>query len=244
MFKKVGAADPDQVVDQRYYEQGASWERSHYRMLRGAAAFWRLYGLCASAVIAGLIVCLILIIPTVRTEVVALEVDHTTGYLKVIQPLENTANLKDNDAVTAFNIVQFIQARETYDPRAIQDNHDKALLFSKDQAAKDIVNLYQASNPNNPVKLYGPSSSVSVSIESLNFLNSETALVRFTTTTKSPTGPPDGITYYWSANVRFAYSSAPLRMDWRLINPLGFQIYEYRRDQERIAPVVNKEAPK
>jgi type IV secretion system protein VirB8 len=40
------------------------------------------------------------------------------------------------------------------------------------------------------------------------------------------------VTRNWVSLVRFRYSGAPIRNEWRFDNPLGFQVLEYRRDQE------------
>jgi type IV secretion system protein VirB8 len=238
------SAEPAQgsVIDSGYYADGQSWETSTYRVIKARGAVWRFFALLSMGVNILLGVALVLLIPTQHTDLVAVEVDHTTGYLYVLRPLEDNSALKDNEAVTASNIVQFIKARETYDPHAIEFNNNKAMLFSTGNAANEIGTLWQGNNPNNPQKLFGQAITISVAIESLNFLNVDTALVRFTTTVVSQSGPPGGLTYYWSANVRWKYTSASMRMDYRLENPLGFQVTDYRRDQERVAPFVSKDA--
>ncbi len=43
------------------------------------------------------------------------------------------------------------------------------------------------------------------------------------------------------ALVRFRYTSAPMRNEWRFENPLGFQVLEYRRDQETLPSAATKE---
>jgi type IV secretion system protein VirB8 len=68
-------------------------------------------------------------------------------------------------------------------------------------------------------------------VKSVIFLNERTAAVRFQTTRKSER---ENVSTDWVANVRFRYTSEPMRNDWRFDNPLGFQVLEYRRDQETI----------
>ena len=63
----------------------------------------------------------------------------------------------------------------------------------------------------------------------MTFPNSRTALVRFSTDQKTVT---DTTTRSWVSLVRFRYTAAPMRNEWRFDNPLGFQVVEYRRDQE------------
>ena len=65
----------------------------------------------------------------------------------------------------------------------------------------------------------------------VTFPNNRTALVRFSTDEKSATNV---VTRNWVSLVRFRYSGAPMRNEWRFDNPLGFQVVEYRRDQESV----------
>jgi type IV secretion system protein VirB8 len=63
-----------------------------------------------------------------------------------------------------------------------------------------------------------------------------TAAVRFETTRRGEHG--ENVTDHWFANVRFRYTAEPLKNEWRYDNPLGFQVIEYRKDQESVAPTV------
>ena len=43
---------------------------------------------------------------------------------------------------------------------------------------------------------------------------------------------------HWVSVVRFRYTTAPLKNEYRFDNPLGFQATEYRRDQESLPEVL------
>ena len=221
-------------VDSRYYSDGLDWEKSRQRFLQARLGMWRMGTFMFALTTAAALGAILLMIPLQHTETVVLEVDKQTGYLQVMRPLvDDGKNLTENEAVTTSNIVQFIKARETYDPKGLRDNFDKASLLSTGRATQDLVNLYSGANPQNPVKLLGADTTISVQIKSVSFLNERTASVRFDTTTSAPTGSKIDS---WVANVRWKYTQAPIRMDWRFDNPLGFQVFEYRKDQEAITP--------
>jgi type IV secretion system protein VirB8 len=57
--------------------------------------------------------------------------------------------------------------------------------------------------------------------------------VRFETTR---TTERENIVEHWVANVRFRYTTEPMKNAWRFDNPLGFQAIEYRKDQETVSP--------
>ncbi|MGO4569452.1 virB8 family protein [Rhizobium sp. 2YAF20] len=229
------SAGPDAsagVIDSRYYSEGEQWERSVYRSVAISRAAWRMVAVLLGVALAAAIGLLWMLLPLKSFDVVVLEVDKTTGYVEASRPLQQRGDLTQNEAVTRANIVRFIRARETYDPKGLRDNFDLASLYSTGKAAADLANSYTGANPNNPVKVYGANAAVSVFVKSVIFLNDNTAAVRFSTTRSGTSGPTT--TDHWVANVRFKYTSEPMRNDWRFDNPLGFQVTEYRRDQETV----------
>ncbi len=215
-------------VDPRYYAEGATWEHDLARRNRNSRALaWIVAAVMTVVAITALGV-LALLVPLKTYEPYMVVVDKTTGFVEVKRPMAE-GPLTQDEAITMFNVVRYIKARETYDPRALKDNFDLAELLAAGDAARELPEIYSPANPSNPVKLYGTNTVVSVDIKSVTFPNNRTALVRFSTDEKSATNI---VTRHWVSLVRFRYSSAPMRNEWRFDNPLGFQVLEYRRDQE------------
>lgn len=215
-------------VDPRYYVEGATWEQDIARRNRNSRALaWIVAAVMSVVAIAALGV-LALLVPLKTYEPYMVVVDKTTGFVEVKRPMAEGA-LTQDEAVTMFNVVRYIKARETYDPRALKDNFDLAQLLATGDAARELTEIYSPANPNNPVKLHGTNTEIAVNIKSVTFPNNRTALVRFSTDEKSATSV---VTRNWVSLVRFRYSGAPMRNEWRFDNPLGFQVLEYRRDQE------------
>ena len=236
---RVGALDASEGgIDPRYYSEGERWERSVYRSVAMSRGVWRTVAVLLGIALATSIGLLWMLLPLKTFDVVVLEVDKTTGYVEVSRPLQERGDLTQNEAVTRANIVRFIRARETYDPKGLRDNFDLASLYSTGKASADLANTYSSANLNNPVKVFGPNTDITVFVKSVIFLNDNTAAVRFSTTRSGTSGPT--VTDHWVANVRFKYTSEPMRNDWRFDNPLGFQVTEYRRDQETVT--VGEEA--
>ena len=65
----------------------------------------------------------------------------------------------------------------------------------------------------------------------MTFPNASTGIVRFATVEQSDT---ESIPRHWIAVVRYRYTDTPATNEWRFENPLGFQVYDYRRDQETV----------
>ena len=218
-------------IDKNYYADGVRWETAVYRSAILSRNVWRIVSVLLGVALILALAALYALIPLKSMEVVTLLVDKTTGFVEVARPLEPGGVLTQRESVTRANIVRYIRARETYDPRGLRDNFDLASLYSAGSAAEDLQAEFAASNPNNPMKKFGAETTISVFVKSVIFLNERTAAVRFQTTLKSER---ETVSTDWVANVRFRYTSEPMRNDWRFDNPLGFQVVEYRRDQETV----------
>jgi type IV secretion system protein VirB8 len=218
-------------IDKNYYDDGVRWETAVYRSILWSRNIWRTISVLLGLALILALAALYALIPLKSLEVVTLLVDKTTGFVEVARPLEAGGELTQRESVTRANIVRYIRARETYDPKGLRDNFDIASLYSGGVASKDLQAEFAASNPDNPMKKYGSETTISVFVKSVIFLNERTAAVRFQTTRKSER---ENVSTDWVANVRFRYTSEPMRNDWRFDNPLGFQALEYRRDQETI----------
>lgn len=215
-------------IDPRYYTEGASWEYDVARRNRNSRALAWIVAAVMTVVAVASLGALALLVPLKTYEPYMVVVDRATGFVEVKRPMAE-GPLTQDEAVTTFNVVRYVKARETYDPRALKDNFDLAQLLATGDAARELTEIYSPANPQNPVKIYGSNTEVTVSVKSVTFPNNRTALVRFSTDEKSATSIT---TRNWVSLVRFRYTSAPMRNEYRFDNPLGFQVLEYRRDQE------------
>ncbi|MGZ7870444.1 virB8 family protein (plasmid) [Methylobacterium radiotolerans] len=215
-------------VDRRYFEEAATWEHSVARAERRSRSLAWVIATIMTAVALTALGTLALVLPLKTYEPYMVEVDRSTGFVEVKRPTA-VGPLSQDEAVTMFNVVRYIRARETYDPKALKENYDLAQLLATGDAARELTEIYSPVNPANPIKLNGTGTTTTVTIRSVTFPNRRTALVRFATDDKSGTGI---LHHDWVALVRFQYASTPMRNEYRFENPLGFQVVEYRRDQE------------
>ncbi len=217
-----------------YWKAGASWEAELYRKERRSRKIaWTVATVAGISTLLSLSA-LNLLVPLKQFEAVVVIADKTTGFVEVARSL-NESKLSENDAIKTANIVRYIRARETYDPRALKDNYDLAQLYSTGQAAADLRHEFEPSNPQSKDKLLGRDTRIAVTIKSVSFLNSSTATVRFSTETRRDNTLRRE---HWVSVVRFRYTTAPLKNEYRFDNPLGFQATEYRRDQESLPEVL------
>ncbi len=216
-----------------YFQDGDRWEYEIIKKAKRSQAFaWFVtivFGIMTLAALATLI----MLVPLKSFEPVIVVVDKATGYIETKSGLTKAENLTESKAITQANIVRYIRNREGYDPYAIDTMFGTAALLSGGQAAADLQNLYSVNNADNPIRLYGKDTRVLVDIKSVTFPNESTALIRFATTERTDAGDH---TNNYIAVARYRYTSEPQTNAWRFENPLGFQVYNYRRDQETVTP--------
>jgi type IV secretion system protein VirB8 len=218
----------DSGPDRRYFTEAVRWENDVIRLVKRSRTIAWIVAAFSAALAGMAMTCLVLLLPLKSFEPYVIEVDKTTGFLEIKQPLAD-GDLTQNEAITRMNVVRFLKARETYDPTSVRENFDLAQLLSTGDAARDLLGLYGPSNPENPVTRFGRDTRVVLKIKSIQTPNPTTAIVRFSTQhIGQDTGPEE----HWVSLLHFHYSKAPMPNEWRFENPLGFQVLDYRRDQE------------
>lgn len=230
--EREGEQHPDLAA---YYAGGKTWEETVAQRNRRSRGLAWTVATVTSLIALGSIGALLLALPLKSYEPYMVEVDRNSGFLEVKRALQ-PGQLSENEAVTMSNIVRYIRARETYDPRGLKDDFNLAQILSTGAASNDLVSLYTANNKDNPVAKFGSRGSVSVNIKAISFPNNKTALVRFSTLEQTGTRTTERA---WQALVRFRYTSTPVSNELRFENPLGFQVTEYRRDQETVRATTN-----
>lgn len=216
-----------------YFQDGDRWEQEIVKKAKRSRTFAWFVTMVFGVITLLSLTALVMLVPLKSFEPYIVEVDRNTGYIEVKTGLTRPAKLTDQQAVTQANVVRYIRSREGYDPFAIQENFGIAALLSTGDAARELQELYSAANSQNPARVLGKNKRVTVDVKSVTFSNASTALVRFSTTEKSDT---DAVTRHFISVVRYRYTETPATNDWRFENPLGFQVYNYRRDQETVAP--------
>lgn len=234
----AGAGAPVAEEGARYYQEGGTWEEDRTLWKNSSISIAWIIAAVMTVIALGAIVSLASLAPLKTYEPYMIVVDKSSGFVEVKRPMAE-GPLTQDEAVTMFNVVRYVKARETYDPKALKDNFDLAQLLSTGDAARDLTEIFSPANPKNPVKVFGSTTEVAVSVKSVTFPNQRTALVRFGTDEKSTSNI---IHRDWVALVRFRYSGTPMSNQMRFDNPLGFQATEYRRDQETVpAPATGAE---
>lgn len=182
--------------------------------------------------------------------------DPYTGTATVARLNDDFAHnrITTSEAINRSNVANYIMARESYDV-AMMNLRDWATVhtMSTPTVINDYRALYSNMNPNSPYKIYGKSQAIRVKILSITFIGGNAAqgippkgaTVRFQRRVYDKTSGASKPLDSKIATLAFTYNRN-LQMDEqkRIINPLGFQVTEYRVDNDFAAgPVAEVEFP-
>lgn len=217
-----------------YYAEAASWNRDRVSAMHSSRRIaWWIAGVAAAIALLEAIA-LVLLTPLKTVEPYTLMVDKTTGYVQALKPLDQ-AKISPDSALTQSFLVQYVIAREGFDMATLNANYRKVALFSADTARSSYLQQMQVSNPASPLASYPHTTTIDVRVKSVSPIGKDAALVRFDTI-RNDAGAQGQPPNAWVAVIRYRYSQVPMSLDDRFVNPLGFQVTSYRKDQEVLTP--------
>jgi type IV secretion system protein VirB8 len=223
-----------------YYAEAASWNRDRVQTMHSSrrVAWWIAAVAAAIALLEA--IALVLLTPLKSVEPYTLMVDRTTGFVQALKPLDQTKVAPDA-ALTQSFLVQYVIARESFDIATLNANYRKVALFSAGNARNSYLQQMQPSNPASPLAIHPRTTTVDVRVKSVSPMGNNAALVRFETV-QSDAGAQPQPPSAWVAVIRYHYSASPMSLEDRFVNPLGFQVTGYRKDQEILTPEVAPQA--
>ena len=224
------------VADRKsYYAEAASWSQDVHGALRQSRRVaWIIAGVAVAVALLEAIA-LATLAPLKTVIPYTITVDRQTGYVETIQGLK-PGPLTQDAAVTQSMLARYVLARETFDATDLQTNYRMVTGWSQGAARAQYIQQVSGNNPQSPARTLPPTTVVQTTIKSISLLSPTSALVRFETERRDG-GAPAGDRRAWAAVIGFKFTGAPMRMEDRLINPLGFQVTSYRRDAESAGPL-------
>lgn len=219
-----------------YYAPADSWAADREQAEASSRKVaWIVAGV-ASAIALIEAVAIVTMLPLKTVVPYTLLVDRQTGYVQALKPLEREVVAPDTALVRSF-IAQYVIARESFDIDALRDTYRKVGLWSAGEARDSYIAGMQASNPLSPLASLPRQSLIEVQIRSVTSLNADTTLVRYSTFRTDPGGQRQA-PQVWAAVIKYRFSGDAMSAEDRLLNPLGFQVVRYRRNEELAPPEV------
>lgn len=227
--------DTREKLDQ-YYANAGSWadERTQSILSSRKVAWIAALILAVIAVLEALAIIFMLPLKTVVAH--TLLVDKQTGFVQAIDPTQ-PQKIAPQKALTQSFLVQYVEAREGFDIATVQGQFKKVALWSSGPAKNRYVSMMQAANPESPLGRFPRNTVIDVQVRSVSQLSNDSALVRFASTRRDPGGTelPEA---NWVAAIKYRYSNAPMTVEDRYVNPLGFEVIDYRKDAESLPMVT------
>ncbi|WP_455476823.1 virB8 family protein [Bartonella sp. B41] len=166
--------------------------------------------------------------PLKTIEPFVIRVDNSTGIVDTISALKDVPNDYD-EAVTRYFASKYVRARESFQLSEVENNFRIISLLSSVEEQNRFAKWYSGHNPESPQNTY-QKMTVTVKIKSISFLSKDLIQVRYYKTVKA-FNDKENISH-WVSILSFSYVNAGISAEDRLVNPLGFQVLEYRSDPE------------
>lgn len=206
--------ETDQVLQAAKRERRAWWF---------AGAGWALALLAVGAVA--------MLTPLKSVEPFVLRVDQTTGAVDIVTRLDQKT-VHFDEVVDKYWIARYVNFREEYSAAMAYPDYLAVGLMSTRPVSDAYFELIRPENPKAPLNVYKNGGTVEVQIRSIAFFENKVAQVRFERIEKTTL---DTVTSsHWIATLTYRYVSSPMNEKDRLINPLGFQVVDYRLDPENV----------
>lgn len=212
--------------------QTKNWYRDRYEAVITQRNFLGVIAISSLllALVAGFIILYMLPQKTVMPFLI--QVDEKSGYTTIIEQ-NSLANISADESLRRYFVIKFITARESYDATDLKENSNTVRLL----ADRSIFRRYwnEVISPQNKSSLYvslGADGLRQVEVKSVQFLDADRAQIRLKTITQSKKSSKAPVEQHYIALVKFQFAQLELKVDEMAVNPLGFQVMEYRLDKD------------
>ncbi|MFC3715152.1 virB8 family protein [Luteimonas soli] len=214
-----------------YQEAAAGWESAEIAAVkRSEKRAWRVA--ISAAVLAGLaVLAVVLLTPLKTVEPFVVQVDKI-GAANTVTLLD-TRSITANEALDKYWLGQYVNYREEYLNQTSYGNYRATRLLSSQAVGSAYFQQANPENPRSPSAVYGTKGTVEISVTSITFISKNQAQVRFVRREKR-NSDQQPVETRWIATIAYQYLNPPLKEAERLINPVGFQVTDYRLDPETV----------
>ena len=218
----------------KYVSEVQSWETDKvFQEQASRRLAWRVAG--ATTIIALLAVAsLTALVPLKTVEPYVIRVDNTTGIVEVVNSLKD-GNTNYDESINKYFAQIYVRAREGYFRETADVSYQTVGLLSANTEQQRYFDFFNPKNPQSPLVVFGKYAKVNISIKSTSFIKPNVAHVRFVKEIIRSTDRPE--LSHWAATVTFKYVGLPMSDTDRAINPLGYQVTDYRVDPESLTAV-------
>lgn len=214
----------------QYLSEARSWETNKVMALEKSRKTAWIIAISAGALSFISVIALMLLTPLKTVQPYVIRVDNTTGAVDVVTALKNGKTNYD-ETMNKYFTQLYVRWREGYSMALAQEYYTNVGMLSSRVEQAKYLQYFSPKNPNSPLNVYKNVGIVTIKIKSTSFISPNIALVRYVKEVASGTGDP--VVTHWAATINFQYVGTPMSEHDRAINPLGFQVLEYRNDPDQ-----------
>lgn len=161
---------------------------------------------------------------------VVIRVSEATGVAEVVSRLKGGDTTYDEVTSKYFSELYVVQ-REGFSKELAENTYNTVGLLSGSVEQKRFFDSFNPKNPMSPLNVFGDTTKVKIRVKGSSFIKSNVLLVRYTREVERPGAERPEVSH-WAATVVFKFSGSPMSEKDRRINPLGYQVMEYRVDPD------------
>ncbi|MBQ9620183.1 MAG: type IV secretion system protein [Neisseriaceae bacterium] len=218
-----------------FIQAAQNFEKSEIERIKKINKIYLGFAIAGLSVAALSAVAVMLLTPLKSVEPFVVRVDNNTGLTDVVSTLKQKT-VSNDEVLNKYWLANYVRNRESYSWETIQTSYDTTMLLSSKEEQSRFGAIYQGEAA--PHKILGKNFRVAVKIRNIAFVG-DTAQVRFSKNTAGVIPSQDGDKRLdkvdnYIATITFDYLNKPTKEEDRLINPLGFQVTNYRIDPEAL----------
>lgn len=218
----------------QHSSQNKNWYRDRYEAVSTQRNFLGVIALASLflALVSGAIILFMLPQKTVMPFLI--QVDESSGHTKIIEQ-NSLDTISADESLRRYFVIKFLNAREGYDASLLKETSNEVRLLSERAIFRRYWN--EVINPQNKQSLYvqlGANGLRQVEIKSVQFLDPGRAQVRLSILSSNKKRQEEPKVEHFIALVTFEFLNLNLKLDEMAVNPLGFQVQEYRLDRDAL----------
>jgi type IV secretion system protein VirB8 len=225
---------------ENYLKEARTWETDKLKEIEKSKRIaWRI-ATASVAIAFAAVLAVAAMMPLKTVEPYVIRVDNATGIVDIVKALTDGKTNYD-EAVNKFFIQWYVRYREGYSKELAEEYYYNVGIMSSNPEQQKFYEFFNPKNPLSPLHVFGDYAKVRITIKSTSFISPTIALVRYTKAIERGSDRP--AISHWAATVAFRYTKAPMAEKDRAINPLGFQVAEYRNDPDALTPAATAPEP-
>jgi type IV secretion system protein VirB8 len=211
---------------------GRNWYQDRYTFITIQRNILALLSFVMAVTILGGLAYMYILSQSKSIEPVVIEIEEKTGIPAVVDQMTK-AEYTANQVMQKYFLFKYLKAREGYDIATYRYNYYTVVrLLSSSNIFSSFYSQVSTRNENSPVNKYGREVILVPQIKSMQALTSEKDTMQIRFLIKHIRGSFLQKEEHRIAIIKFGFANMALNQQEVLENPLGFQVYEYKVDED------------